>query len=322
MRKRSALSALALVSVMAIAWPSWAESVVVDRVVAVVDNTIVLKSELDRATERHPMLEEALARLPENASPALVEERRRDVEAKVLDELIDMALIRAEADKYDLRVSEADIDRAARELASNYGLTFEELKSQVEQSADYGSWAEYREDLRDQILQVKVPHYLTSWSVSDAQVREHYRKLTKDETAKVKVAQFSFVPASQDSTAQDRAFAQAQVLGRKLRDGADENELLEQNSAVAQVRAIDRRDLAPALADSVFAAKAGEVLGPLASGQGYVVFKVLEHQASGALSFEDAKERIRDQLESEAFLKAQTDFREQLRAKAHIDIRI
>jgi parvulin-like peptidyl-prolyl isomerase len=89
-----------------------------------------------------------------------------------------------------------------------------------------------------------------------------------------------------------------------------------------QERAVARGDIAPALEDAIFSAKAGQVVGPLASGAGYAVFKVLEHQASAALSYEEAKDRIRDQLENEAFIKAQSDLRQQLRAKAHIDIRL
>src|SRR5690606_42004701 len=66
-----------------------------DRVVAVVGDQIILDSELWRQTQRHPLLQEAMSQLPANASAELVEQKRRDVEAKVLDELIDLELLRA-----------------------------------------------------------------------------------------------------------------------------------------------------------------------------------------------------------------------------------
>ena len=53
-----------------------------------------------------------------------------------------------------------------------------------------------------------------------------------------------------------------------------------------------------------------------------MVFQVLQHLESGALDYETAKDRISQQLEAEAFIKAQNELRAQLRAKAHIDIRI
>jgi parvulin-like peptidyl-prolyl isomerase len=298
-------------------------AVELDRVVAVVGDDVVLMSELARNTEHHPMLQEALAQLPGGASAEVKAEKRRDVEAKVLDELIDIALLKAEAEKFEIRVTDQDLENALENVAKQYGLTVDELRKQVEASPEYGSWTDYREELRDQVLQIKVPNYLATWSVSEAQVREHYRKLTKDEAAKVRVHQFTFTPASQKSEDRDRAFARAQAVSRRLRDGDDPEKIAaDLGGDGSETRSVSRGDIAPALEDAIFAAQAKQVVGPLASGQGYSVFKVLEHVESGALSFEQAKERIREQLEREAFLKAEADLRRQLRAKSHIDIRL
>jgi hypothetical protein len=76
------------------------------------------------------------------------------------------------------------------------------------------------------------------------------------------------------------------------------------------------------LEDAVFAAKPGEVVGPIASGQGYVVYRVVAQVEAAALGYEEAKERIREQLENEAYFKAEQELRQQLRAKAHVDVRL
>lgn len=280
-------------------------------------------SELHRTTDRHPLLQEAMAQLPANASAELRAQKRNDVEGRVLDDLIDVALIRAEAERFEIGVTEEDVERALPNIAAQYGLTVQELRKQVEASGEYESWAEYREDIKDQILQYKVPQYLATWSVSEAQVREHYRKMTRDESAKVEVEHFTFTADSTESQDRDRAFARAQIVARRLRAG-------EGPAAVAKSigydreleRTIGRGDVAPALEDAVFAAKEGGVVGPLGSGQGYVVFRVVHHQASAAIGYEQAKDRIREQLEQEAFFKAEQEMRRQLRAKAHIDIRL
>jgi parvulin-like peptidyl-prolyl isomerase len=302
--------------------PARQSRVKLDRIVAVVGDDIILASELRRTMFRHPIYQESMSALPAGASPEAVEVKRREVEAKVLDELVDLALFRGEAVKFDIRVTDKDVERATLDVARQYGLSIEELRKQVEGSEEYGSWPEYQGELRDQILQFKVPHYLATWSVSEAQVREHYRKLTRDESAKVRVVQFSFTPSSQESADRDKAFARAQAIGRRLRSGEDAKELGEQTPSSALQKAIGRGDIAPALEDAIFDAKDGAVVGPIASGKGYVVFKVLEHLESAALSYDEAKARIREQLESEAFFKAQAELKQQLRAKAHIDIRL
>jgi peptidyl-prolyl cis-trans isomerase SurA len=295
-----------------------------DRVVAVVNDEIVLRSELDRASSRHPLMVEAMNQLPANASPQALEEKKREIEAKVLDELVDLELLREEARRFEIKISDADVDRAMEDMvARQFGMSVPELRRQVEASGEYESWDEYREELRDQLLQFRVPQYLATWSVSEAQVREHYRKLTRDESERVEVAQFMFKPQSRDSAGRDRAFALAQAVGRRLRGGEEPDAIASDIEYESELeRSISRGDVAPALEEAIFSAKRNAVVGPLGSGQGYAVFKVLEHLESGALSFDEAKDRIREQLENEAFYKAQEDLKRQLRAKAHIDIRL
>ena len=326
MRRALLLASLLSTLVGTSAWPTAALAaprIVLDRVVAVVGDQIILHSELSRQTVRHPAYQEAMSELPQDASPELVDQKRAEVEALVLDELIDLELLRAEGRRFDMRVTEQDIDQAMPNVAAQYGLTVAELRQQVEASDEYASWAEYREDMRDQILQYRVTQMLATWSVSEAQVREHYRKMTRDESAKVKVHQFTFNAASATNEDRDRAFANAQAVARRLRDGEDPVEVAKSITYGRELeRTIGRGDIAPSLETSIFAAKPNEVVGPTASGQGYVVFQVIEQLESAALDYEKAKERIREQLEAQAFYKAEQDLRRQLRAKAHIDIRL
>ncbi|MEX1366859.1 MAG: peptidyl-prolyl cis-trans isomerase [Nannocystaceae bacterium] len=310
-------------SASAVAAPAGDGRVTLDKVVAVVGDQIILDSELSRQTDRHPLYQEAMSQLPANASAALVASKRRDVEAQVLDELIDLELLRAEGRRFEIRISEQDVDQALPNVAAQYGLTVAELRSQVEASQEYANWLEYRSDLSDQILQYRVTQMLATWSVSEAQVREHYRKMTRDESAKVRVHQLTFAATSQDSEDRDRAFAQAQAVARRLRQGEDPQEVATAVGYELDTETtIGRGDIAPSLEEAIFAAKPGAVVGPTASGQGYVVFKVVEQLESAALDFEQAKDRIREQLEAEAFYKAEQELRRQLRAKAHIDIRL
>ena len=318
-----ALGLSTLAPAVAAAAPTARARVQLDRIVAVVGDDVILWSELSKSTDRHPLLQEAFSQLPANASEELIQQKRRDVESKVLDELIDLALVRAEAERFEITASEQDVDNALPNVAAQYGLTVDELRKQVEASGEYESWAEYRADLKDQIILYQVPRYLATWSVSEAQVREHYRKMTRDESAKVDVEQFVFTAASTDADARDRAFARAQVVARRLRGTETPEQVAESIGYKADLmRSVGRGDVAPSVEDALFAAKEGKVVGPLATGQGYVVFKVIGHQASAALSYEEAKDRIRRQLEEEAFIKAEQEMRRQLRAKAHIDIRL
>lgn len=331
MRSLVALALGALVALPAAAAPPVATpkarartKVLLDRVIAVVNDEIVLLSELERATARHPLLREALSQLPPNATEAQIEAATREVQGDVLDELIHLVLVRAEATKFDIKVTEQELNHALGNIAQQNGLTLEELRKQVEDSEEFESWAEYSGELREQLLGLRVSQMLATWSVSEAQIREYYRKMTKDESAKVVVEQFTFAPKSADRAERDKAFALAQATGRRLREGETGETIAAELGRDEEdwKRTVGRGDIAPALEDAVFAAQKGAVVGPLASGQGYVVYRVVELLESAALGYEEAKDRIREQLENEAYLKAETDLRAQLRAKAHVDVRL
>lgn len=296
---------------------------VLDRIAAVVNDEVILLSDVKREAKRAPEMHEAMSALPANATSEQRQRARAQGYAKVLDQLIDNTLLRTEAERFQITATDEDVDRALVNVAQGYGMKVEELKAEVEAGDEWESWDEYREELRREIVVYRATHILSTWSVSEAQVREHYRKKTRDETARVDVERFVFTPKSQESKARDQAFVQAQKVARRLRAGEASDKIAAELQYDVELRkTIGRGQIAPALEDALFAAKKNQVVGPLASGQGYVVFKVVEHHASSALSYEEAKERIRAQLEQEAFAQAKQQFRAQLRARAHIDIRL
>src|SRR5690606_8571031 len=94
---------------------------------------------------------------------------------------------------------------------------------------------------------------------------------------------------------------------------------LQQDAALEEVV---RSSVSRPIGERLFAAKAGDVVGPLESGQGYVVFVVDEVITSDLLGFEEAKEQLRMDIQNEVKDKASRELREQLRARAHVDIRL
>jgi parvulin-like peptidyl-prolyl isomerase len=291
-----------------------------DRVVAVVNDEIILASRLQSEVDRHPLLAEAMAQLPANAPAAVIAEKRRSVEARVLEDVMYQVLLRQEAKRFDIVLEEREFQAGMESFARQNGLSLDELRKQVVASGEFSTWAEFREFSREQMLAQKAMYSLASWSVSESQVREHYRKLVRDESAVVEVAQFVFAPASAAKAERDKAFARAQQVATQLREGAEVAKISAGSQDVQ--RKVARGQIAPELEDAIFAAKKGSVVGPLTSGQGYVVFKILGRTESPVLPYEQVKDSIREQLEQEAAIKADEDLRRQLRAKAHIDIRL
>ena len=300
-----------------------AEPIVLDKIVAVVNDDIVLNSEVDEAMRYDPRVREAQQQLGPNPTPQQVEQVLTDVRIKVLDDLINRRLILDEAKKFQIAVSEKDLDLYLNNLArQNQMETVADLRAAVEETGEFGSWEEYKAKTREDILWFQTQQILATWSVTDAQVREYYRKMSRGEDAKVEVVRFVFRPQGDDPKARDAAYALAKKTVRRLNSGEAPDQIGVDLEMEVEPRKISRGEIAPDQEDAIFAARRNEVVGPLRSGQGHVVFKIIEHHASDVVPYEKAKEKIREQLELEAQVKAVEELNEQLRAKAHIELRV
>lgn len=321
----TAFAVLALVAAPSAAADGPAEggAIMLDRIVAVVNDDVILQSELDRAVATDPIVAAELQQLGPAATPQQVAAKQKEMRGEVLDQLISTRLLLAEAPRFQLTASDQDVQSYLENLAARNNMaSVDELRKAVEGSGQFGTWAEYKAKLREEILIYKVQNVLAAPVVTDAQVRERYRKMSKGEEAKVLALRYVIKPADQSAGARDEALSQAKQVSRRLGAGEDPAAVAESTGRPAEEQLLTRREVAPAIGDALFAAKPGEIVGPLPSGQGFVVFMIEEVKASDLVGFEEAKDGLRAQLEAEAIEKSGLELREQLRARAHIDIRL
>ncbi len=297
--------------------------VVLDRIVAVVDDEVILQSDLDREVQRSERLQQALAGLP-NPTEADVARIAREIRPKVLDDLVDELLVRKEGARFQIRATDDDLERYLQNLASGHGYeSVEALRADVERSGIYGTWEDYKNDLRKQIVVYKTLATLAAPTVTEAQIRAYYRTMTKDVGARVVVERLRVVPRSADPNARNEAFATAQRAAARLRQGvAVEDVARELGLPAPKPEEIRRGDMVVDLEDAVFAAKDGAVVGPVETGRAFEVVRVVEHKASEAVPFEEAKDRITEILYAKAAEKAEREFKQGLRARAHVDLRL
>jgi peptidyl-prolyl cis-trans isomerase SurA len=82
-----------------------------------------------------------------------------------------------------------------------------------------------------------------------------------------------------------------------------------------------RGQLAKEIEDKTFAIKVGEVTDVIRTKQGYVVLKVMEHQAAGIPALKTVEPRIQDALYYEKLQPALRAFLTKLREEAYIDVK-
>ena len=120
----------------------------VDRIVAVVNDDSITLSELEK--EGRQYFENIRTKAPAGEVERTLEKAR----GEILSSLIDNLIVRQEAAKFGITVEEAEIDEATNQVLSRNNATLEEFRRELASAGV--SEEEYRENLRNQILQSKL----------------------------------------------------------------------------------------------------------------------------------------------------------------------
>ncbi len=134
----------------------------VDSIVAVVNESVILRSELDRA------IANITAQYASNQSAQLPP---RDVlEKQVLERLILVRLQVARAEESGIRISDQELQSAVAQVAQQNNLSVEQLRSRL--SADGLSFAEFQANLRDEVTvqRLRQRYVQSSVQISEAEV--------------------------------------------------------------------------------------------------------------------------------------------------------
>ena len=112
-----------------------------DRIVALVEEDVIMKSELDAAIDNIEMQFRARG----DSMPP-----RRIIEEQVLERLIMARLEVLRAEETGIRASDANVDQALQQVARQNGLTLTQLRQAIE--ADGFDFQEFRRQIREEIL--------------------------------------------------------------------------------------------------------------------------------------------------------------------------
>jgi peptidyl-prolyl cis-trans isomerase SurA len=136
-------AALLLPAATALAQPR--KVVVLDRIVAVVNNEVITRGDLDG------QLQFALLQLKQQGTPP---PPREILERQILERVISTSVQVQLAKETGLRVDDTELDRALQRIAQDNKLSLQELRATLEK--DGMPFAKFREDMRDQIILARL----------------------------------------------------------------------------------------------------------------------------------------------------------------------
>jgi peptidyl-prolyl cis-trans isomerase SurA len=298
-----------------------------ERIVAVVNSDIILLSELeDRAAPYRAQLQQV-------PDAALREQRTEQLRREMLDQMIDEQLIKQEASKLKLSVTEKELELAVQDVMRKNNLTRDQLRDALLQEGK--SIEAYKSTiLKPQLLRLRVlnSQVRSRIIVSDEELRAHYQKNLRVLGAETKVrARHIFVAIPEGAGAKEVAARRrrAEALLAKVKAGESFIELAKKESEDSVTREdggdlgfFGRGTLPTGIEDVLFAMKPGEVKGPLRAERGFHLLQLVERKESSARSFDEVKEELMQQIYAQRMEKATQAWLVEVRKKSHIDVRL
>ena len=248
-----------------------------DRIVAVVNDDVILQSELNEAVAS---VQQQYAGRTEQLPPMNV------LQQQVLNRLVLMRLQIQKAQDQGIHVSDADVDQAIQGVAEQNKLSPEQLRAEVERSG--ASFASFRGQLADQITVQRLHQSVVqdSVSVTDSEIDNLLSSPTY-KAGEVHLAHIQIsIPGGADAAAIQAAAAKAEQTLAAIKGGMDFNAAAIRYSDASD--ALDGGDLGwrrldeipPAFADTIASMKPGDVSPALRGPTGFHILKLVDQRQS------------------------------------------
>lgn len=299
--------------------PAWASEAlapqVVDRVVAVVNDDVILLSEVYSFGE---YIEAAARQDPTNGRAA--------AEKQVLDRLIERTLIDQEIHRLGLEVTDQEVDRRIDAVARANNLDRAGVRVEVERSGM--TWDAYREEIRQALREESFMGAVLRprINISENDLQDAWRKANAGAPmASDVLAIFLAFPSGADESAKELVRAKARDLRNAASTGADFAALSRENdqgpfgAQDGKMGSFKEGELVAVLDRAVWSTAVGAVAEPIETAQGIFLLKVSNRSAAGQ-DFETMKPELMELVYKERAADEQARWFEQARRAAAIRV--
>jgi len=307
--------------------PNKGKKLKLEYVVAVINDAIILNSELE--ARRLPVLSEA----QQITDPKERERRIAKLTSQVLDEMVNEELIVQAAEAAKVEIESSEVQSAIDEIKQQNNLDDAGLSAAL--AAQGLTIAGYKQEMRRQLLRLRAMNTLVAPKVqiTEEDVRARYDQMARrtEQVQAVKLAHMLF-KLPEHATEQQLAEAKerASKAIARVKAGEDFAKVAATESDDEGTKAtggelgwFQRGSMAnPEWEPIVFAMDKGDVRGPVTGPQGFHVFMVTEIKRSDLKPFPEMKEQLMRELRRREMDKQTQTWVEELRKKAYIDIKL
>jgi len=303
----------------------------VDRVVAVVNNDVITLSELDRTGR------EFFARVKEEAPETEMDRALEKAREEVLSGLIDKTIVRQQAEHLSITVTEEEIDAAVDQIMARNNATIEDFRREL--ASMNIPEQEYRDNIRNQILQSKLINYevRSRIVIIEDDIKEYYQKEYTQEKGEsgYHILQMGFTwrntvtleEAGFDT--KEEAREKAEEIRKRVLDGESFKGLAQSYSNLpsaadgGDIGLFKKEEMSEDMKDVILKMQPGEVSAIIETGRAFQFFKLLSVRDGDIVvkaPYESVREEIRDILYRQEMEEQYKNWVKSLREEAYIKI--
>jgi peptidyl-prolyl cis-trans isomerase C len=249
------------------------------------------------------------------------------IKKRALDSLIFQKLLEKKFEENNITISDEQLDEEIEKILAENNITVEDFKKRVaEMGRDFN---EFRDQVRSGMKYQKMMDKMAEGEIAidDEQVKKYYEENPQrfQQESQVKASHI-LVKVAPDASEEDKAAAKKKLedIQKKLEEGADFAELAKENSDCpsgsngGDLGFFARGRMVKPFSDAAFNLKEGEVSDIVETQFGYHLIKLTDKKEAKTVTFEEAKEDIKNQLEDTNRREFAGKFREDLLKDADI----
>lgn len=295
------------------------ETVLVNRIVAEVNDDIITLYELDLAVAPYVRRVRSMGRPADEEQKMLY-----DVREQMLNQLIDNKLTDQEVRRYNISVNEEMIDNTIEEIKKRSQITDQQLREGL--SRQGMTMDEYRQDIRSQILRTRlVNRQIKSKIVITEEDIEAYYEQNRSDLGGGAVCRLRQIVVNLEGGEEQAQQKMAMVLG-KLSEGVVFADLAREYSDGptaadgGYLGEFNIDDLATAIRTALKGLKAGEHTQVMKTGRGLQVFYIEDIKSQASQELEEMKPEIERKLYDQIVNRKFKSWLSELRDRSHIKV--
>ena len=301
------------------------DTTVVEEIVAKVNNEIVTRSELEKLRRQ---LEAEIVR--QQVTPERAKKLLDDADTGLLRDRIDQLLLVAKGKELDIKV-DPDLSKQMAQLQLKSGISDPDKFQQFVREQTGMSFEDYKQQMKDNLLTQEVVRREVGGRIAvpkeeqQKYYEEHKSEFVREE--QVWLQEIMISTADKDEKGVAAAEKKANDLVTRARRGenfgimAHDNSDAETAESNGTLPPFKHGVLRKEIEDVVFQQPKGYVTDPIRQSKGFLILKVVQHDAAGLQPFDAVENEIMDHMYSAKMQPAMRAYLTKLRREAFLQIR-